>query len=348
MLFNIEQDAGDALVFYIVPDDYSSTPRCRLFSDGRDIGCFEANEERSALVAAGRHETGLCGFRITSADIPGLCELSSLSIHDERTEIKVYSRPNASHLQRRVIRLDTHLLPLWRFDQILQPHFQYGEAAIDRQGRETVTQMFLVNECSSVYLSGRILFRNYAYYIDKGFDVLTVLQAPHAEFVERLRILSLVKSLGGQHLGERDQMRLAPAIEFASSLDFQDLSNFQRRLRQMPGDVELLLAEPLTRQLTVSAPDDMPVKGSVAMALDVLANCRLIGFRDCAEDFAAAVAQYLQAHDGRGLVAAIPNFDPIQPLAASLQQARTVDHLIEHDLDIFDQVKKAYDAASVD
>jgi hypothetical protein len=141
-------------------------------------------------------------------------------------------------------------------------------------------------------------------------------------------------------------MRLAPAIEFASSLDFQDVSNFLRRLRQIPGDVELLLAEPLTRQLTVSAPDDMPVKGSVATALDVLANCRLIGFRECPEDFAAAVAEYLQAHDSEVLVAAIPYFDPIQPLAASLQEMRTVDHLIEHDHEIFDQVKKAYDEAS--
>jgi hypothetical protein len=345
MLFNIEQDLGDLLIFYIVPDDYSSVPRCRIESGNQILGFFDANEERAALVSAGRHETGMCGFRISTSDIPSLPDLASISIFDDQTGLKIYCRPNEQNRSNRLLRLETHLLPLWRFDKCLAPFFQYCETGIDQYGRETSTQMFLLDSYRSIYLSGRIFYRNYAYYIEKGFNVFTILQSPHMEMAERLRVLALNGKFADKHLGDRDKGRFAPAIEFASSLSFLNQEHLLRRLRQMPEDVEFLLAEPLTRQLTCGTPDDMPTKGAVAVALDVLSNCLVIGLRDRSLDFVEAISELLEIPPGHKLAETVPIFDSVQPLAALLQETRLLDHLIDLDLEIYSQVKLAYSSA---
>jgi hypothetical protein len=112
MLFNIEDDRGDLLVCYVVPDGFSTIPRVRLVEAGETIGVLEANETREALVGAGRHETGRCGFRLDDAVVPGLRGRKSLEIYDEDSGVLIYRRPRPKMLQKRLLRLETHLFPL--------------------------------------------------------------------------------------------------------------------------------------------------------------------------------------------------------------------------------------------
>ncbi len=53
MLFNIEEDSGDRIVGYIVPDGYSGVPTIRVCNKNKELLTFSANEKREALVYAG-------------------------------------------------------------------------------------------------------------------------------------------------------------------------------------------------------------------------------------------------------------------------------------------------------
>ena len=189
MLFNIEKDEGHRLFAYVVPDGYSATPTIRILSGDELMLCCTANETRQALVAAGRHETGQCGFNIGPELLPTLADLSDLTIVEEETGLLIYRRPLSRRIQRKILRLETHLFPLWRFDAAFRDKMQYFQTGLEQFGRETVTQMFLMNDIDSVYVSGRILYKNFAYWIENGFGVATVIRNPYEELAERLLVL---------------------------------------------------------------------------------------------------------------------------------------------------------------
>jgi hypothetical protein len=72
MLFNLEADVGDAIILYLVPDSVAGTATIVARSDGKEVLSLAANETCQALVDAGRHQTGECGFRVTEQMLPGL------------------------------------------------------------------------------------------------------------------------------------------------------------------------------------------------------------------------------------------------------------------------------------
>ena len=193
----------------------------------------------NSLVAAGRHDSGYCGFSIDTKLLPGLSEMADLAIFDAETGLLVYRRPNSSNIQKKLLRLETHLFPLWTLDKVLDPRFQYYSKGIENLGRETVTQLFLLNQVNSVYLSGRILYRTYASYIEAGFETILLIQNPYEELAERLLVLGNINRLGAFHLGFRDSVEMRATIGYAEALLAEDRSkqddkNFLRALRQMP------------------------------------------------------------------------------------------------------------------
>src|SRR5262245_3694990 len=115
MLFNIERDEGIRVVGYLVPDGFSDTPSVRISDGHQDLLTLPCQEERAALVAAGRHATGLCGFAIDETMVKDLPRQDHLEIYDNETGILIYRRrPAAQLIQKRIFRLETHLFPLWR------------------------------------------------------------------------------------------------------------------------------------------------------------------------------------------------------------------------------------------
>ena len=339
MLFNIERDEGHRILAYVVPDGYSGTPSIRLISAGAPVLTCEANEHRQALVDAGRHETGRCGFNIGPDLLPDLAQMPDLTIVEDQTGLLVYRRPATGSLHRKILRLETHLFPLWRFDQTFHNRVQYYQKGLEHFGRETITQMFLLNEVESIYLSGRILYKSYSYWIDNSFEMAIMLQEPYAELAERLLVLSLQGDSASRYLGERDAVRLAPAIAYAANMPLTSDRQLTRALMDMPAPVAALLAEPLTRQLTTSNLDEMPVNGAVGSALDVLASCAVVGLRDDPAYFTQAVAAWLGLDPARLIMP--PGFPRIAELALRLRESRAVDHLLERDLEIYDAVRDA-------
>src|SRR5262249_8691481 len=124
--------------------------------------------------------------------------------------------------QKRIFRLETHLFPLWRLDEGLERHFQYFHKGIERYGRETTTQLFLLNNSTSLYLSGRLIFKTYEYYINETFNCIALLHNPYIELAERLMALKVIRRFGRELLGERDLIAYGPAIAFAETIEHDE------------------------------------------------------------------------------------------------------------------------------
>jgi hypothetical protein len=346
MLFNIERDEGSRIVGYLVPDAFTGSPSLRITDGARDLTTIQCSEERPALVAAGRHDTGRCGFTIDDGTVANLAQQEVLELYDRETDFLIYRRrPPAKVTQKRILRLETHLFPLWRLDEALEQHFQYFYKGIERFGRETTTQLFLLNNSSSLYLSGRIIFRSYDNYINETFNCVALLRDPYVELAERLLTLKHVRGVGKEVLGERDVLALAPAIGFAETIE-NDEKLLHRSFADMSRAVIANLANPLTRQLAARNPDEVPMKGGVATALRILSSFTILGLREHQDLFLAQLADLVGTEPEK--LPPIPDFVRTAELAELLRRVPEAQVLIEQDLEVYRQVKSAVQQALVD
>ena len=344
MLFSIEADHGTRLTGYLVPDSFSATPLLTVRGGGADLLTMEANEVRHALVVAGRHGTGQCGFQIDEGMVPGLADLADLEIIDAATELLVYRRQPAPDLiSGATFRLETHLLPLWRLDEVFAHSFQYWYKGIDRFGRETATQVFCLDK-SSIYASGRLLYKNFEYYLAKDVRCYAAIRHPFEELAERLLVLQNVGTRAEQLLGARDALIFEAAIAFASELKTMDDAGLKRAFRRPPPDAIAALSNPLTRQLTTNTPGEMPTSGSVAAALDVLSSFDVVGLRADETKFVDALSA------ATGLPAAafppLTEFSRVRELGQRLRGVGHCEDFLEKDLELFHHVSSAFEKVS--
>lgn len=333
MHFNLEHDWGDQIACYLVPDGYSATSTVRVESEGKVILILPVDELREHVRATGRHETGRCGFTITTEMIPDLRERQDIAIYDEGSGLLVYRRARPNFIPKKIFRLESSLFPLWKLDEMFKQNFQYFARGIERYGRETTTQMLELFAVESIYLSGRIQYKSFAYLLAEKFETIVLMQDPHEDFVERLAVLSKVGNMGREFLGDRDAERLAPALSFAANLPFEDPRQFARAISRMPTEVAMLFSDPFVRLVSSSTPDEMPTGTSVASALDLLANCTLVGIRQDQEYFRQALGSLLNIDPYS--VPEFPNLPQVPRLAAQLRTSRMADHLIARDLELF-------------
>jgi hypothetical protein len=346
MLFNIEIDDGRRIVGYLVPDAFSGSPSVRISDGHRDLAVVPCQEERAALVAAGRHATGRCGFTIDESIITGLSQQHALELYDCDTNLLIYRRrPPSQLIHKRIFRLETHLFPLWRLDERIERHFQHFHKGIERHGRETATQVFLLLNSTSLYLSGRLVFKTYENYINDSFNAVVILRDPYAELAERLLTLKHVRKFGDELLGMRDMLSYGPAISFAETIE-TDEKSLLRAFGTMPRAAIRNFANPLTQQLAARTPDEPPIKGAVATALGTLSSFAIVGLRERQDLFMAQLADLVGI--SVDTLPAIAEFDKTAELADQLRRVPEVELLIEHDLEVYHQVKSAIDNAAVD
>ncbi len=343
MLFNIEADRGNQIVGYLVPDSYSASPTLNV-SDGRmTLAVISCNEERPALVASGRHATGRCGFSIDEAIVPNLVQNDAIELSDEDTGILIYRRRPASEVaHQRIFRLETHLFPLWRLDDKIERKFQFFHKGIERHGRETATQILLLNNATSLYLSGRLAFKSYENHIHDSFKCIMLMHDPYFELSERLLTLKHVKKFGDELLGARDMLTYDAAIEFAQGIE-SDEKALHRAFAAMPKAAIAALANPLTRLLASESLNDPPPKGAIATALDALSTFAVVGLREREEFFMEDLERLLEAPPGT--LPPVPFFSAVDHLARQLRRIPEVELLLEQDIEIYQTVKSAIDQA---
>ncbi len=341
MLFNIEADTGGEIVGYLVPDSYEGTPRLTLVSGGRVLWQGEAGETRPALVASGRHATGLCGFRIGAAEVPGLAGLADAEIREPGTGLAIYRRRwGRPVVERRVFRLETRLSGSARFDRAMEPHFQAWHRQIDRLGAESVDQLFLLNGASS-YASGRLQVPAHAALADGSVTVLALLRDPFEELADRLAVLSGARGPVARHLSLRERMALFPAIEALDGVDATCPRALRRLFRRLPAEAAAALSNPVTRQLTVADPGGLCAPGAVAAALRALAGFEVVSIAELPGQFEAAAAGVL------GIAPPAPERDPhrgeIAPAADALARISTVEAMLECDLEVYASVSAVFE-----
>jgi hypothetical protein len=344
MMFNLENDTGDRVSCYVVPDAFTSIPSIRVFGGGKELLTLSANSTRLAILNAGRHETGRCGFSITSIAIPNLAAIEDLSIYDAETGILIYRRPRPAEIQKKVLRLETHLLPLWKLDDALESSFQYFGKGIERFGAETVTQLFLLAKVPSIYLSGRILFKNYSYFIEDGFKLVLTIQDPFEELAERLLVLSQARRLKTDFINLRDSVGLRDVIVFAEELvgdgaKLDDLATLRRKMRQMPAAVAANLSNPITRELTAAGPDELPGRNSIASALDVLSSVAVLGLRKESDIFLTSLAAFLEIE--ANTLPSLQQLRNVPVFAAALRESGLAAMILEKDLELYQYVVDA-------
>ena len=345
MLFDIQADTGSTITAYLVPDSGGSIPAVRVRSNGNELLSLSANVTISEFVSAGRHSTGTCGFELNDGLIPDLASYADLEIVEADTDILIYRRqlPNALK-DMNVFRLETHLLPLWRVDDALRGHFQYWYKGIDRFGRETSTQVFCLRNGTSSYVSGRLLYKNYEFYLNKGIKTVAVLRDPYDELAERLILLKNIGGRAEEVLGGRDAITFAPVMEALEEYDAFD-ETFPKRFFKRASDlIFIALGNPLVRQLTTSTPDELPNQSSVASALDALSTFECIGLRNEGGDFCHALSETLGLPDGT--IPVFTEYPRITELGALLRSSHQAEAFLEKDLEVFYLISKAFKSAT--
>ena len=343
MLFNIEVDEGSRIVGHLVPDSFSGEPSVRIAAGQQVLSVLPCREDRPALVAAGRHATGRCGFTIDETIISGLAQQQELELYDDETNILIYRRRRSSEvIQKRIFRLETHLFPLWRLDDSVGKYFQHFHKGIDRHGRETTTQMFLLNNSTSLYFSGRIIFKAYENYMGEKTKCIALLHDPYSELAERLLTLKHIRKFGDELLGKRDMMSYDAAISFAEAIEI-DGKVLRRAFAKMSRMAGVNLADPLTRQLAARARDEAPSKGAIATALDTLSTFAIVGVRERQDLFLDQLAEHLGT-DADALPP-IPELGATGELAEQLRRLPDAELLIAQDLEIYHHVRSAVDNA---
>ncbi len=340
MLFEVEDDQGASIRCHLVPDAGGTTPSLRILDGGRELATVEANELRPEIRASGRHATGLCGFRIEA--VPGLADCRDLELREARSGLLVYRRLGGGHLaDARVLRLETHLLPLRRFDEAFAGRFQLWYEGIERLGLETTTHLFRIPRCASLYLSGRLRFPAIRPLVD-GFKRLIVLRDPFHELAERLLVLRNLPNGGNAVLGARDVAVFQGAIDFlheTGSFDARFCRNFTK---WAPPAVLKALSNPVVRQLS-TADDAEPGRDALAVALQALADFDVVGVRDDGEAFRHAAGELLGCP-----APAMREYSRVVELGERLRAHGRADTILDKDLELYDGVKQAFVAAGGD
>lgn len=294
MLFNIEYDNEEIIEGYLIPDGFSEKPCILVTIDDGSVLKLDCDQERSAVLKSGRHATGVVGFRIDQNCIANLRNQKRLAIHDAKTGLLIYRRPTENSLiQLKLLRIDFSIIPMSKFDRFCTHHFQYALSGAESHGHETVLQIFHLNAVHSIYISGRLMFRNYEHFLDAGFQVIGDIPDPYYEMATRLFILKHLAKGRVPFIGDRDQILFSEAAEHFRDVNLSSERELGTAFKKANEKVRNVFASPTTRQLVCTYPDQTIHRQNVAPAIDALSRFKVIGCGEENPHFKSALGELL-------------------------------------------------------
>lgn len=345
MLFNIQRDAGNTIEGYLIPDGFSDIPKVVVADAEANIGEIECDQLHQAVLAAGRHETGLVGFRLTEDNIPKLSQRSTLYIRDSKSGLLIYRRPlKPQQINMKIVRIETQLLPHLALDREMFQHFQYVLPSLERFGHETALQAFHLDNVKSIYLSGRLQVRNYQEFLDKGFKAIALLTDPYYEMALRIAMLKRFASVKPKFLGDRDLMTLTPAVEYFGELNLSDTADIGRTLKRAPSKVRTVLNSPMTRQFACADADQPSTRRDIAAAMDVISRLEVIGHISDTLAFASSLGELLGVNMDQ--IPILQRNLAIDRIAAELRTLAVAESYLEDDLILDYYVRQAMEISS--
>ena len=334
MFFNIDKDEGHAIFGWIAPDNPAGAPRVVIVIPGRNEITMEADLARPDVRDLGVHNTGYVGFRVDERTVPDLAALSEIEILESETRLPIFRRfvPD-QHIRRKTFLFDSAVMPQRSILQNVSQHFSLAYPAAERFPLETMIVLINNHSCDSIVFSGRSNYNRYVTFLETNdYFRAAILRDPFEELAERLLFLSLLAKPDWSHLVGLYATGLAPLVEFARDLPFNDPKGLLTAFRTLTDEQRVAIQSPMVRMFGCSL-EDTPTHHHVSLALDHLAALDLVGTRSRYAAFRAMLAQLLKT-DILGPDEPA-SFQTVAMLAESLSRIGIVADLLEHDVALY-------------
>jgi hypothetical protein len=333
-------DAGDLVQGYVVPDGFSAEPTVRVIGNGVELGRFACTRVEPWFVQSRRHETGRVGYEITDRDIPNLADYEDLLIVEDETGFPIFRRRIWElHIQRKIFRLETGLLPKARFDNALRPNFQFWMANVERFGLETVEWMFRSESVQSVYLSGRIQPRRFLNFIEKGFHAVIAVPDPVYDLVLRCVMLGRGNAGNAPFLTAREMASHGDLLEIFTPENTRNAKSILKTLSDLPSEVLSPLVSPLTNQLAHDNPDAKLEPNSIVKGLDTVSQFSSVTLANEPRAMSDAIGEMTNLADG--FIQTPRIYPELQAIAEELRDSSLVQSLLETDLILYHYIERA-------
>ncbi|WP_455918357.1 hypothetical protein [Ensifer canadensis] len=347
MNFCVYLDNGAEVHGYFVPDGFSTSPKINVrINDDERITEIQTWIFIEGARAQGVHQTGNVGFILSEENIPGLSTAFRVELSDPDSGLIFYRRAQPGEfVSKKVLRIETAYVPHSEIDISLKSHFQFFEHRVERYGYETIRQMIEIIHQPSVYVSGRILLKNFQVYIDYNIDVTMIsLRDPFYELALRLIVFNRISKQNFNFVPPRDKTLFRPVISWLEGLDIQNEAAVNKAIRSAPKDAMNLLSSPFTQQLTAANPSEVPTLNDVSQALDKLSQFTLFEAGGDPEIYPKNIGELLGLPPGA--VPMRPQLDAVRQLADLLRRFSRIEHILEADLLLYHFVQKAGERAA--
>jgi hypothetical protein len=347
MLFSIDEDVGTRLEGWVMPDNPGVTPSVIVHLNPVRHIAIEAFVFRPLLKENSLHNTGICGFVLDENNCPGLTSASELEIYDADNNVLLYRRAAAGgSIEKKFFRLEPQLFRSVALDSLFIPRFHMAYAALELLAEETVRSILSISFTPSIYAAGRVLWREWEPLLrDRGYRTGILLRDPYHELAERLLILRLASSQGGQLVKDALGEAIEPAAASIRDVNLADRSALEALLADPPAEVKSVLYNPLTYLLSAQNAFDPPPTPATAVALDSLADMDVIGLREETGFFFETILAVLELATRLEEVR-LPTGPNVLELADSLRDLPASRTLIEMDLEVYGIAAKALSGAT--
>jgi hypothetical protein len=342
MNFCVHIDNGAEIHGYFVPDGFSTVPVINVRLNNADnVIQIPTWIHIEGARAQGAHQTGNVGFVLYDANVPGISSAEHVELSDPETGLVFYRRAKPGrYLEKKVLRVETSYVPQAEIDVALRQYFQFFETKVERFGFETIRQMLEIIHQPSVFVSGRILLRNFRTYINYNIDTTMIsLRDPFYELAMRLIIFSRLQTQPFRFVPPRDMTLFKPVIEHFNGLVFQDEDAVKAAIRNASKDAMNLLASPFTQQLVAASPSDSVTLDDVSQALDMLSQFSLFDSGYDPTSYAIGIADLLDVPVHT--IASKPLLEPVHHLSDVLRKISRVEHILEADMVLYHFIREA-------
>ncbi len=349
MLFSIDEDTGERVIGWLMPDNPAMIPRVIVHLDADHHVAVEAFVYRPLLKEQGLHNTGICGFVADESNCPGIGAAANLEIIDGENNVLVYRRHSGGdRLEKKFLRLETQLFRCFSLDEELIGRFQMRYRALELLPEETTRSIFAIPFTNSIFASGRIFWRAWEPLLrDRGFKVAMLLRDPFEELSERLLILKWASTPDAAGSANALMPILQTCAGDVRNVELADGAALTALLSSPSDELRALLYNPLVYQLAAPNAFDPPPSPAVAAALDSLAELDAVGLREGVDSFLALA----------GAVLDLPRPLPPVSLASSktvvsfadvLREMPPARALIEQDLEVYAEAKRVLTPAQAE
>jgi len=341
MLFSIDEDLGERIIGWLMPDNPAATPRIIVHLDREHRVAVEAFVYRPLLKEQGLHNTGICGFVADESNCPGIGAAADLKITDGENNVLIYRRHQGDDLiERKFLRLETQLFRAFSVDEALIDRFQMPYRALELLPEETTRSIFAIPFTNSIFASGRIFWRVWEPLLhDRGFKIGILLRDPFEEMSERLLILKWASTPEAAPSANALMPVLQTCVGAVREIDFSNAAALNELLSHPSDELRALLNNPLVYQLAAPNAFDPPPSPASAAALDSLAEFDAVGLREDVGSFLALVGAVLDLPQPLPSVSLAPS-KTVVGFAGVLREMSAARDLIQQDLELYAEARR--------